>query len=303
MPVEGKTMSGSGSADYEGLRITQDGLVRTIEMNRPEKRNPIGWPMADELHRAVIEADKDPDVRVIVIGGVGKVFSGGHDLSPEGLEEYVAACGTPEELWAQEEKFFFHKSGLDIWNTDTPTIARVQGWAVLGAFALANVCDLIVAAEDTKFWTPGVRMYNFGAEVHMEPWVMGARRAKEFLFTGDPMDAAEAYRVGMVNQVVPVNDLDSATMKLAQHIAKNPALSLKLAKRAINHTMDLQGLGQSLEYAFLLHVFGHATDAFQREMWKPMIDQVNRQGLVSYLKQRDQPFGEPPSDEARGEGA
>lgn len=278
--------------DYAQIRITQDGFVRLIEMNHPEKRNPIGWPMCEELHQAVTEADRNPNVRVIVIGGVGEVFSAGHDLSAEGLREYVEACSSPEDLWAQEEKYFFHKTGLDIWNTDTPTIARVQGWAVLGALCLVNVCDLVVASEGAKFWNPGARMYNFGAEVLMEPWIMGGRRAKEFIFTGDPMDATEALRVGMVNRVVPEAELEGATLDLAAHIAKNPPLGLKLAKRVINQTMDIQGLRQALEYAFLLHVFGHGTEAFQREMWNPLIDQVNKSGLVSFVQRRDAAFTE-----------
>lgn len=276
--------------EYKRLLVTQEGAVRTIELNVPEKRNPLGFPMVEELNHAVKAADADEGVKVIIIGGMGKVFSGGHDLSPEGLREYIAACSTPEALWSQEEKYFFYKQGLEIWHTDTPTIARVQGAAVLGGFVLANVCDLIVAADDAIFWTPAARMYNFCAEVFMEPWVMGARRAKEYLFTGDPMNAAEAYRVGMVNRVVPAEQLAKATMGLAQHIAKNPALGLKLAKRAVNKTMDYQGLRDALEYSFLLHVFGHATDAFQKNLWLPLIEKVNKDGFVAYLKERDSEF-------------
>jgi enoyl-CoA hydratase len=280
------------SADHKSERIivSQDGEVRTIEMNVPEKRNPLGFGMVEELNQAVKAAEADPGVKVIILGGVGKVFSGGHDLSPEGLKEYVAACATPEDLWSQEEKFFFYKQGLDIWNVDKPTIARVQGAAVLGGFVLANVCDLIVAADDAFFWTPAARMYNFCAEVFMEPWVMGARRAKEYLFTGDPMYADEAYRVGMVNRVVPKEKLEQATMELAQHIAKNPALGLKLCKRAVNRTMDYQGLRNALEYNFLFHVFGHATNEFQEKLWKPLISQVNKEGFTAYLESRDRAF-------------
>jgi enoyl-CoA hydratase len=278
------------SDGYELVIISQDGAVRTIEMNVPEKRNPLGFPMVEELNRAVKEADADPGVKVIIIGGVGKIFSGGHDLSAEGLKLYVAECDTPENLWSTEEKMFFLKQGMDIWNTDTPTIARVQGAAVLGAFDLVNCCDLIVAADDAYFWNPGVRMINFGAEIFMTPWVMGSRRAKEFLFTGEKMSAAEGHRVGMVNRVVPAEELEEATMALAQQIAKEPALGLKLAKRAVNKTMDYQGLRAALDYTFLLHVFGHATRQHQEEVWKPLIDRVNKDGFAAYVADRDAPF-------------
>jgi enoyl-CoA hydratase len=262
-------------------------------MNVAEKRNPVGFGMAEELHSAVMAADADPNVHVIIIGGIGNVFSGGHDLSAEGLQDYIDLCGTPEAMWSGCEDAFFRKAGLDIWNTDTPTIARVQGAAVLGGFSLANVCDLIVASEDAIFWSPSARMYGFAAEIFMEPWVMGGgRRAKEHLFTGDQMSAAEAYRVGMVNRVVPREKLNEATMVLAQTIAKNPKLGLKMCKRAVNDTMNAQGLRQALDHAFLLHTFSKATAAYQEEMWKPMVDKIKGEGLGSYLKDRDDEFNE-----------
>lgn len=279
--------------NYELIRISQAGPVRTVEMNVPAKRNPISFQMADQICEAVEEADRNPDVRVIIIGGAGPVFSGGHDLSAAGLKDYVSQCPTPEDLWAQEEEYFFQKQGLRIWGTDTPTIARVQGAAVLGAFDLANVCDLIVASDDAFFWTPGVRMINFGAELILQPWVMGSRRAKEYLFTGEKMGAEEAYRVGMVNHVVPADELDATTMELAQRIAKNPALGLKFAKRAINGVMDHQGFTSSLKYGFMMHVFGHATTGHQEQVWKPLIEMVEKEGLSSYFSERDKPFSAP----------
>ena len=296
----------SESSSFKRLRLRQDGRVCTVELNLPDTRNPLGFAMAGEIFSAMAAADADPETRVIILGAVGPSFSGGHDLSAAGLEEYMAECATPEDLWSAEEKHFFHKIGLDIWNLDTPTIARVQGAVVLGAFPLANACDLIVAAEDAYFWTPGTRMYGGGAEMFMEPWVMDPRRAKEFLFTGEKMNAAEAWRVGMVNRVVPRDELDDATMALAQHIAKNPALGLKLAKRAVNKTMEYQGFRQALEYNFLLHVFGHATNAFQENMWKPLIEKVKAEGLPAYLAQRDKAFDQTrsePASAASGERA
>jgi len=280
----------NSDGNYERILVSQDGPVRTIEMNVPEKRNPLGFPMVGELSHAIKSADSDPDTRVIILGAVGASFSGGHDLSAQGLKEYVAECGTPEDLWSTEEKYFFHKQGLEIWNLDKPVIARVQGAAVLGGFSLANACDLIVAADDAIFWTPAVRMYNFCAELFMEPWVMGSRRAKEYLFTGEQMGAEEAYRVGMVNRVVPRAEMEEATMTLAQHIGKNPPLGLKMAKRAVNKTMDFQGLRNALDYNFLLHVFGHATGEFQEKLWKPLIEKVNKDGFASYVESRDSAF-------------
>ena len=276
-------------APFERLLIRQDGPVRTIEMNLPEQSNPFGFRMAAELDRAFKAANEDADTKVIILGSVGATFSGGHDLGPEGLTDYATLCPTPEAMWEECEETFFKKGGLDIWELDKPTIARVQGAAVAGSFALANVCDLIVAADDAFFWMPSPMMYGPGAEIFMEPWVMGSRRAKEFLFTNEKMPAEEAYRIGMVNRVVPRADLESATLELAQRIAKQPALGLKFAKRAINKTMEMQGFRQAMEYNFLLHVLSKATDAQQSKLWKPLFEKVMESGLTSYLKTREQP--------------
>jgi enoyl-CoA hydratase len=277
---------------WETVLYENDGGVCTITMNRPETRNSLSFQLIEELNEAVKQADKDTDVRVIILTGAGPTFCSGHDLSARGLQDYVDQAPNLECLWSLEEDYYVFKHGLDIWDTNKPTIAQVQGYAILGGFVIANVCDLIVAAEDAVFWVPGLRMYNMGAEVLTEPWVMGARRAKEFLFTGDPMDAQEAYRVGMVNRVVPVDELRATTVELAQRIAKMPPTALKLAKRAVNKTMDNMGFRNSIEYSFLLHVIGHGTAAFQDELWKPMIDKVNTAGFRSYLSDRDSPFGQ-----------
>lgn len=263
-----------------------DGIC-TVTMNRPAQKNTLSFAMIDALNEAVKRADADPEVRVIILAGAGTTFCAGHDLSASGLMAYAEKGPNLESIWELEEHYYVHEHGLDIWETDTPTIAQVQGHAVIGGYQLANVCDLIVAAEDAIFWDPATRMYTCGAEMLMEPWVMSARRAKEFLFTGQQIDAQEAYRIGMVNRVVPNDRLREETLQLAGQIAAQPAISLKLAKRAVNKTMDMQGFKQAVEHAFLLHIIGHGTQAFQDNLWKPLLEKVADGGLGSYLKDRD----------------
>ena len=251
---------------YDLLEYEVSDNIATITLNRPEVRNALSFALIGELHEAVQTADASKDVRVIVIRGAGDHFCSGHDLSERGLRDYVERAPNLECLWEMEEDQYLHKHGLDVWYTDTPTIAEVQGMAVLGGFVLANVCDLIVAGDNAEFWVPALRMYNMGAEVLMEPWVMGHRKAKEFLFTGDRMGAEEALKYGVVNHVVPVAELPAATRELAVKIAKQPRIALKLAKRAINKTLDAQGFREAMEQAFLLNVIGHGTAAFQEEL-------------------------------------
>ncbi|MER5394018.1 enoyl-CoA hydratase, partial [Saccharopolyspora sp. NPDC002686] len=142
-----------------------------------------------------------------------------------------------------------------------PVIASVQGACVAGGLMLAWVCDLIVASEDSFFADPVVRMGIPGVEYFAHPWVLGPRVAKEFLFTGKRMSAQRAYEVGMVNQVVPREELESATAELAENIAEMPGFGLALTKKAINQAEDLMGLQSGMDSAFGLHHFAHAHNA------------------------------------------
>ena len=129
---------------------------------------------------------------------------------------------------------------------------------------VANMCDLMVASDDAYFSDPVCHsLASASVEVLIHPWVMGMRRAKEFLYTGERMDAAEAYRIGMVNRVVPRADLETATLELAQRIAVAPPFATSVMKRSLNRTADMQGLRNSLSAHFDTHQVTHVT----KETW------------------------------------
>src|SRR5690606_18978493 len=142
-------------------------------------------------------------------------------------------------------------------NIPKPSIAAVQGRCIAGGLLLCWPCDLIVAAEAAKFSDPVVMMGIGGVEYHGHTWELGARLAKEILFTGRPVTAEEAARVGMVNTVVPRAELDSATRALAARIARMPAFGLRQAKRAVNQTLDVQGFYAAIQSVFDVHQTGH----------------------------------------------
>jgi enoyl-CoA hydratase len=142
-----------------------------------------------------------------------------------------------------------------------PTIAMVQGACIAGGLMLAWVCDLIVASEDAFFSDPVVRMGIPGVEYFAHPWVLGPRRAKEVLFTGDRFSAAEAHDWGMVNRVVPRESLTAETLKLAERISEMPQFGLALTKRAVNQAEDLMGMRTGMDSVFGLHHFAHAHNA------------------------------------------
>jgi enoyl-CoA hydratase len=140
-----------------------------------------------------------------------------------------------------------------------PTIAAVQGSCVAAGMMLACMCDLIVASDDAVFSNPVLRMTGAGVELLVEPWELGIRKAKEFLLTADKIDAQEAWRLGLVNRVVPRDELTAATHALAQQIALVPPTTAQVVKESINHTMELQGKADSWKYHFMAHHWMHNT--------------------------------------------
>lgn len=244
---------------FSCIEIQDNGQVRTILLAREAQRNAQNQQMLDELMQALNEAKADAQVHVVVIGGKGAHFSAGHDLKQAQAER---ANFTVEQRWAYEEMRYFDYS-LAIWDFPKPTIAQVQGACVAGGFMIANMCDLVVASESAYFSDPvGHTLGAAATEVLIHPWVMGARKAKEMLFTGGKISAQEAKEIGMVNRVVSDAELSDATMALAQQIAKAPPFGLKLIKRSINRTLDTQGMRSALEAHFDTHQLSHLSEGF-----------------------------------------
>ncbi|MFZ2177551.1 MAG: enoyl-CoA hydratase [Rhodococcus sp. (in: high G+C Gram-positive bacteria)] len=227
--------------------------IATITLNRPEAANAQNAELLDELDAAWTRAAADVDVAVIVLRAEGKHFSAGHDLRGQGpVPEKI----TLEMIYQGESRRYLEYS-LRWRNVPKPTIAAVQGRCIAGGLLLAWPCDLIIAAEDALFSDPVVMMGIGGVEYHGHTWELGARKAKEILFTGRPVTAEEARQVGMVNKVVPREDLDAETRALAEHIATMPSFGLRQAKRAVNQTLDVQGFYAAIQSVFDVHQTGH----------------------------------------------
>ncbi|MDT3444100.1 MULTISPECIES: enoyl-CoA hydratase [unclassified Pseudofrankia] len=229
--------------------------IATITLNRPEAANAQNGPLLEELNDAWVKAAEDPDVKVIILRGEGKHFSAGHDLKPDPSTP-VPAKMTLEHIYQVEARRYLEFS-LRWRNIPKPSIAAVQGRCIAGALLLCWPCDLIVAADDAKFSDPVVAMGIGGVEYHGHTWELGARKAKEILFTGRAITAEEAEKVGMVNKVVPRADLDKETRVLAEQIAAMPSFGLRQAKRAVNQTLDVQGFYAAIQSVFDVHQTGH----------------------------------------------
>lgn len=250
-----------------------DGPIARISHNRPEMRNAESQELLDELDQAIQKATADPAIRVLVLAGKGDHFSAGHDLKQGAAQR---ANFTVEQRWAYEELYYLEYA-LRIWDCPKPTIAEVQGACIAGGFMVANLCDLIVAADDAFFADPVCQTLGAAAvEVLIHPWVMGARKAKELLFTGRRMLAQEAYDIGMVNKVVPRAKLTAETMAMAAQIAKAEPFSLKLTKRSINRTLDAQGLRTAIHAHFDTHQLSHVTEAFKSARARGLENAIKR---------------------------
>jgi enoyl-CoA hydratase len=166
-------------------------------------------------------------------------------------------CPGVEGQMAREKEIYLGFS--ERWrNLPKPTIAEVQGRVISGGLLLVWPCDLIVAAEDAKFADNTIAMGIAGVEFFNHVWEVGARRAKELLFTTRYLTAAEAERAGMVNHVVPRPELSSFTLQLAREISKQPLFALRLAKEAVNAAQDAQGRTAAMQTAFALHQLCHS---------------------------------------------
>jgi enoyl-CoA hydratase len=243
-----------------------EGVLR-ITMDRPEARNAQNKAMTYELNTAFDQAASDPTVKVVILAGAGPHFNSGHDLRDQSSMDEFAPVGTWREFdqpgqegpMAIEQEIYL---GMCLrWrNLPKPTIAQVHGRTIAGGLMLMWVCDLIVAADDATFNDPTVAFGVNGVEYFAHPWELGVRKAKEMLFTGDPIDAETAHMLGMVNHVVPREDLETFTLTLAQRIAEKPSMGLKLAKMSVNQALDAQGFNVALNAAMSLQQLGHSNN-------------------------------------------
>jgi enoyl-CoA hydratase len=258
-------------ADPEPVLYEEHEHLAVITLNRPEVRNAQNSAMTYALDRSYHRAAMDDAIMVIVLRGAGASFSAGHDIGSPGRDidvsyprvtmwpDHVGKAGVESRLDRESEVYVeLVRRWRDL---PKPTIAMVHGACVAGGLMLAWACDLIIASEDAVFSDPVVRMGAPGVEYFAHPFQMRPRFAKEFLFLGDKIDAYRALELGMVNRVVPRDELESVTMEVAARIAAMPRMALTLIKKAVNFAEDEMGLRASVDHAFGLHQIAHAHNA------------------------------------------
>jgi enoyl-CoA hydratase len=266
----------SATIRYRVCSEVIDAGIARITLDRPEARNAQSVAMLYELNDAFDAAASDDAVKVIILDAEGPHFSAGHDLrdrtKPEDFETIGTWCGFElpghEGYFAREEEIYLGMCRR--WrDLPKPTIAAVHGKCIAGGLMLAWVCDIIIASEDAQFSDPVVALGVNGVEWFAHPYELGARKAKELLFTADSWSASEAHRLGMVNQVVPREHLEEAALTMARKIAAKPSFALKLAKLSVNQAMDAGGQRMAIDAAFSLH---HVAHAHNKERFGMLID-------------------------------
>jgi enoyl-CoA hydratase/carnithine racemase len=273
---------------YEMIRYEKAGPVATITLHRPETINALHPQMVGELHHALDEGDADPAVRVFILTGSGRGFSAGYDiarrpdgkssLDPSGVElaDYLKRWWTTDGSSVQRLQH--------LWHLGKPVIAAVHGWVLGGGFWYSLACDITIAADNTVFGQPEVR--HVSNTTFLLAALAGWKAAHRWALTGDHLDAAEALRIGIVNEVVPLAELMPRARALAERIARVPEPSVRLNKAITCYGLLAMGLGAGMLMNIPLSNLAHASFNAQRaELLSAMQD-----GLKAFLEARDGPF-------------
>jgi enoyl-CoA hydratase len=259
-------------AKYITYETLDEGTIARIMLNRPDARNAQNRGLLVELHDAFLRAEADDTVRVVILGGMGPMFSSGHDMGskaataerlpgPDQHPSYSGNGGTrkgAESLMLQEWHHYFENTRR--WrNLRKITIAQVHGDVYAAGLMLMWACDLIVAADDVTFAdVVGTRLGMCGVEYFAHPWEIGPRKTKELMLTGDTLSVEEAHGLGMVSKIFPEAELSERTVEFARRIAQLPTMTALLIKESVNQTVDNMGFYNSLNACFTLHELNHS---------------------------------------------
>ena len=251
--------------NYKDIQLQTDGCISTLLLKRPGKRNALSLNTLEEMCHALKDLARRQEVRVVILRGSGPAFSAGHDLkelADSGLNEYRKIFATCMNMM------------LLLREIPQPVIAAVHGIATAAGCQLVAACDLAVATEDARFATPGVKI-GFFCTTPMVPLsrVVGRKKALEMLFTGEFISAQEALQFGLVNRVVPTEELDETVKKLAEHICQFSRTVLGVGKEAFYRQIEMS---ERLAYAY-------ASEVISVNGVMP----VAREGMASFLEKRE----------------
>ncbi len=291
---------------YQDILYEIEDGIATVTLNRPQVMNALSPNLEGEMHRAFDEADADRDVRVIILTGAGAAFCAGYDQGPaESGRKKTDPTGRSIadfiESWQRNDGEIAVK-WAHMWRLGKPIIAAVNGWAMGGGFWYQLAADITIASDKAVFAQPEVRHISNSSFLFTA--LCGWKAANRWALTGDHFDAEEAYRIGMVNEVVPHEELMDRARALAARIALVPEPAVRLNKAIAMQGLQASGLHAALLVEGALGALAHSSHNEYREQ---LLEVQRTEGVKAYLQMRDGPFQPEPmgprSAKARAERA
>jgi enoyl-CoA hydratase len=277
---------------YETILYTSVPPVATITLNRPEHLNTIVPPMPDEIEAAIGEAERDPAVKVVVLRGAGRAFSGGYDFGG-GFGHWGDAMKT-DGRWDPGKDFAFvspratgpTQKFMSIWRASKPVIAQVHGWCVGGASDYALCADIVIASDDAVIGTPYSRMW--GAYLTgMWLYRLSLAKVKWHSLTGEPLTGVEAARVELINESVPFELLEARVAEVAAKLCRIPLSQLQAQKLIVNQAYENMGLSSTQTLGGILDgLMRNTPDALD------FVHIAETDGVRAAIEQRDGPWGD-----------
>jgi len=271
---------------YENILYEKDPednrLVR-ITLNQPERMNALSYDMLMDLRHALIHAERDPEVKVIIIKGAGRTFGTGYDLGarPRFTEGLAPTIAMEDHI-----KYYHQDVWFTIWNLQKPVIAQVHGYALAGASELATMCDVTIMANNAVTGYPPTRAMSV-PDTFYWPWLCGLKKAKYLSMSGSPITGKEAAEIGLATMSVPEEKLEETVTTVAKRLAMVPGELLFLNKYACNRSMEIMGMRVAMEFVGKLHDYSHTFDSV-REFGRVS----QEKGLKAALEWRDGKFGD-----------
>ncbi|MEM9290529.1 MAG: crotonase/enoyl-CoA hydratase family protein [Acidobacteriota bacterium] len=274
----------------ESIKYAKDGAIATITLNRPTKYNTLRFEMLDRLSAALRDANRDDEIRVIVLQGAGDSFCGGFDFSG-GLEHYPGITedgydpGVDHHMVTNQYTSYL-STFMGLWRGLKPTIAKVHGYCVGGGSEMALCADLVIASDDARFGTPYSRVWG----CHLSGmWVyrLGLAKAKYYALTGEWVSGKEAAEIELINFSYPLEELDARVDELASKLAQIPLTQLISMKLIVNQAYDNMGL-QSTQ------TLGPILDGAMRNTreGREFVRTAMERGVKQAVIERDGPFGD-----------
>lgn len=268
---------------WQTIEVAKEERIATIRLNRPKALNTLNFRMMEELAEAFRDAEADNAIHLIVLTHNGPHFGAGYDLKEDWSSKYrgaEGAVGARAMLQSCRDLEFLP------WDCEKPVIAMVRGYCLAGSCELAMMCCITFASETAVFGEPEIR-FSTAPPLVVMPWLVGLKKARELLYAGDTIDAAEALRLGMVNHVVPDDRLEEETFTYARRAAAISLEGLKTTKAAINRGAEIAGFRQAMDYGVEM---GAILDSTPTEVYRRFKEITESEGLSAAIRWRESQF-------------